>query len=108
MPELVAAVAPPAEPAIAELARAIVALLAEAQLPEALTREQTAQFLNISLSHLDTMEKNGALGPLPLRLGSEKVLRYRREELLDWLRRGAPPRQRWQAIQACDIRARRA
>jgi hypothetical protein len=75
--------------------------------PELWTREQLAAALNISMSSLAALEASGGIGPQPLRLGdSGRIVRYRVEAVRAWLAAGAPPRQRWAAVEAAAAAAK--
>ena len=62
--------------------------------PLLLSRKQTAAALgSISVSHLDRLERRGAIGPRPLKLG--KCVLYRVDELRAWVEAGLPGRVAW-------------
>jgi predicted DNA-binding transcriptional regulator AlpA len=56
---------------------------------------QAARLCGISEGHFYGLTRTGRFGPTPIRLG--RSVRYLRQEILDWLKAGAPPRQRWDA-----------
>ena len=60
-----------------------------------LTVERAAQLLGIGRTHFYKLHDSGRV-PLPVRLG--KSIRWRREELLDWIKAGCPERSAWEAI----------
>lgn len=62
-----------------------------------LTAEELADLLGISRAHLFRLHSRG-LVPRPLRLG--RSLRWDRATIVRWLAAGAPPRERWESMQA--------
>ena len=60
-----------------------------------LSAGDTAKLLNISPRHLAKLHAAGKL-PTPVRLG--RSVRWRADELRDWLAAGCPPRDRWNAL----------
>lgn len=58
-----------------------------------LTARELAMLLGISERHLWSMNRNGRLGPEPIRFG--KVARWTRSSIEAWLEAGAPPRDQW-------------
>lgn len=54
-----------------------------------------AKLLGVSLSHFYQLHRTGRL-PLPVRLG--RAVRWRRQELVEWLNAGCPSRSRWLAL----------
>jgi predicted DNA-binding transcriptional regulator AlpA len=52
-----------------------------------------ATLLNTSVRNIDRLNSGGRL-PAPMRLGSRP--RWRREEILAWVRAGCPPRRAWE------------
>ena len=61
--------------------------------PLAISAHVAAELLSISERHLWTLHSSGRL-PAPVRLG--RAVRWRREELEQWLAAGAPPRDQWE------------
>ena len=57
---------------------------------------ELAEMLHVSLRHIRRMDAVGKL-PKPVRLGNS--VRWRTEEINDWLNAGAPNRQDWEAMQ---------
>ncbi|HLN30748.1 MAG TPA: helix-turn-helix domain-containing protein [Gemmataceae bacterium] len=57
---------------------------------------EAARMLGISRAHLHRLRAAGKWGPRPIRLG--RALRFDREELLAWVKSGAPDARTWQAI----------
>lgn len=68
-----------------------------ATVPLALTPEELARTLGISRAHLFRLHSRGLL-PRPVRLG--RSLRWDRGTVVRWLAAGAPPRDRWEAMQS--------
>ncbi len=56
-----------------------------------------AKLLDISPRHLAKLYASGRL-PAPVRLG--RAVRWRSDELRDWLAAGCPPRDRWESLRA--------
>jgi predicted DNA-binding transcriptional regulator AlpA len=54
-----------------------------------------ARMLSCSVRHLRRLDALGDL-PAPLRLG--KLVRWRADEVRDWIAAGCPDRARWQAL----------
>lgn len=52
-----------------------------------------ASLISVSRSTFWKLHNTGNL-PLPLRLSS-RVVRWRRAELVDWVKAGCPPRDKW-------------
>ncbi len=61
----------------------------------ALPAADVAKLLGISQRHLHTLNASGRL-PRPIRLG--RSVRWRADELRDWLDAGCPARDRWEAM----------
>ena len=57
--------------------------------------QEAATLLGVSRSKFWQLHSLGRV-PLPIRL-SDRVVRWRKEELEAWVRAGCPPRDRWQA-----------
>lgn len=62
----------------------------------ALTAEEVAERLGISRAHVFRLQNSGHL-PRPVRLG--RSVRWPCAVLESWLAAGAPPRERWEALQ---------
>jgi len=60
--------------------------------PLLLTAEQSAALVGVSRSHWWSMH-SAALVPLPIRLG--RATRWRRDEIVEWVRCGCPARHKW-------------
>lgn len=60
--------------------------------PELLTAAQAAHLLQIGQRSLWRKDASGQV-PQAIRIGKSK--RWRRRELIDWIRQGCPPRHRW-------------
>ena len=65
----------------------------------ALPAADVAKLLGISLRHLHSLNATGRL-PRPIRLG--RSVRWRTDELREWLAAGAPPRDRFEAMREKD------
>lgn len=63
--------------------------------PQGLPAAAAAKLLGVSQSHFYQLHRTGRL-PLPVRLG--RAVRWRRQELLDWMTAGCPSRSRWMAL----------
>jgi excisionase family DNA binding protein len=63
----------------------------------ALSAEEVALLLGISRAHVFRLASSGRL-PRSVRLG--RAVRWDRTTLEAWLTAGAPPRDRWEAMQA--------
>jgi predicted DNA-binding transcriptional regulator AlpA len=61
--------------------------------PALLTRQETAQLINVSLVSLKRWNRSGRFGPSPIKLG--KCTRFRRDEVLAWVAAGCPARREW-------------
>ncbi len=61
--------------------------------PLLLGREAVAELLGMSLTHFDTMNDMGQIGPLPTKFG-RRVL-YVHDELREWVKAGMPGRTAW-------------
>lgn len=57
-----------------------------------------AVLLGVSRSHVRKLHDSGRL-PRPVRLG--RAVRWRRDEVVDWIAAGCPPRSRWEAEKGC-------
>jgi predicted DNA-binding transcriptional regulator AlpA len=66
--------------------------------PIAVSAADFAALLGLSLSGFYGMKATGRIGPVPLHLG--RAVRYRADEIRAWVAAGAPPRQKWLAMQA--------
>jgi len=62
-----------------------------------LSAAETARLLCISRSAFYTLLSSGRIGPLPVRLG--RSVRWRIDEIRDWVEAGCPSRDRWLALQ---------
>ena len=56
---------------------------------------EVAATLGVSKNHVWKLHAMGRLGPLPLRLG--RSVRWRRQELEEWIAADCPPRDKWLA-----------
>lgn len=54
-----------------------------------------AELVGCCRQHLENMEKDGLLGPRPILLG-KRAIRYRVDEVRDWIAAGAPKRAEWE------------
>jgi hypothetical protein len=54
---------------------------------------ELANDLRCSRRHVEAMDRDGRLGPVPIRLGRRRVLI--RSEIREWLAHGAPDRVTW-------------
>ena len=61
--------------------------------PLLLDDDQSATLCGIKKRHFNTMQRNGRLGPRPIRFGKAK--RFSRLELERWIEAGCPPRHLW-------------
>lgn len=61
--------------------------------PELLDLAEVAHLLGIGQTLAKTMNADGRLGPMPVRLG--RAVRWRRRELIDWIDAGLPRREAW-------------
>ena len=74
-------------------------------IPLALSADELADKLGVSLRHVRRMDSAGLL-PRPIRLG--RSVRWPVETIQAWVAAGAPDRQRWEQINSRpDRRARR-
>lgn len=64
---------------------------------ELLSREQLAEMLSVSPSHISNMQAGGKL-LAGIRLGSCK--RWRKSEVLEWINAGCPDRKTWNQLQS--------
>ena len=70
--------------------------------PLLLSREQVAAVLGgCSASHVDRLERAGRLGPMPVKLGG--CVRWRADELREWVEAGCPPRVEWRRLHSGDL-----
>jgi predicted DNA-binding transcriptional regulator AlpA len=60
-------------------------------------QDELARDLRCSRRHVEAMDRDGRLGPRPIRLGRRRV--WVRAEIQAWLAAGAPDRVAWLAIQ---------
>ena len=60
--------------------------------PLLLTAEQAAGLVGVSRSHWWSLHSAG-LVPLPVKLG--RATRWRRDEIVEWVAAGCPPRHEW-------------
>lgn len=74
-------------------------------LPELLTTEQAHGFCGMSKSAWYKAQSSGKIPP-PVRIGT--VVRWRREELRDWIRESCPPVSRWKWSSGNGSAARKA
>ena len=63
----------------------------------AVAAARLAKLLAVSERHVWAMDATGRLGPRPFRLG--RAVRWRLAEVEAWIAAGAPPRDRWLAMQ---------
>jgi len=68
-----------------------------------LKAEQVAALLSVSRAMFWKLHSQGRI-PLPIRL-SERVVRWRKQELVDWLAAGCPPRDKLILRKVLDIYA---
>jgi len=61
----------------------------------ALPAAEVAKLLGISTRHLWSLNSSGRL-PQPVRFG--RAVRWRADEIRDWLAAGAPERSRWETM----------
>ncbi len=61
----------------------------------ALSAAEVAKLLDISLRHLWKLNSTGRL-PKPIHFG--RAVRWRTDEIREWLAAGAPSRDRWEAM----------
>ena len=66
----------------------------------ALPAADVAKLLGISQRHLYTLNASGQL-PRPIRLG--RSVRWRADELRDWLDAGCPARDRWEVMREAKL-----
>jgi excisionase family DNA binding protein len=62
--------------------------------PLLLTRQQAAQLIGTSLATLDRMRASGKL-PRPLQVGG--AVKYRRDDLVQWIKLGCPDLKTFEA-----------
>lgn len=67
------------------------------QTAELLLAKQAAATLGVSERHLWSLHSRG-LVPMPVRLG--RSVRWRRQELSDWMGAGCPSRDKWEQLKA--------
>lgn len=63
--------------------------------PLAVTDQEVAKLLQISQRHLWNLDRDGKIGPRPIRLGKSR--RWPLDEVRDWLNAGCPDRATWEA-----------
>ena len=63
----------------------------------ALSAAEVAEQLGVSVRHVQALHASGRL-PMPIRLG--RSVRWRQQELRDWLEAGCPGRDRWETMKA--------
>ncbi len=63
--------------------------------PILLAAAEAAKLLRISERHFYKLHSSGRV-PRPIRLG--RAVRWRADELRDWVAAGTPPRDRWQGM----------
>ncbi len=62
--------------------------------PALLSKAQVGKFLGgMSVASVERLHASGRLGPLPVRLG--RLVRWRRDELEEWVAAGLPNREVW-------------
>lgn len=66
----------------------------DAIVPLLLTRRQTAELIGSSLATVDRMSASGKL-PRPLQVGG--AVKYRRDDLIRWVKLGCPDRKTFEA-----------
>lgn len=66
------------------------------QEPLLLSAVEAARLLRISERHFYKLHASGRV-PRPVRFG--RAVRWRADELREWVAAGAPPRARWEAMQ---------
>lgn len=59
------------------------------------TDAELARMMGISARHLWNMDRDGRIGPTPLKLGKSR--RWNLSDVRAWLDAGAPSRAEWQA-----------
>jgi prophage regulatory protein len=74
--------------------------------PLLLTARQAAALCGVSLATWHRMVSAGRC-PAPLRL-SPGCVRWRREDLAEWIRLGCPPRREWEALRSAQPSGRRS
>lgn len=65
--------------------------------PLAVSPDEAARMLGISRAHLYNLRASGRLGPRAIRLG--RSVRFEVAEIRAWIAAGAPPADRWAAMQ---------
>ena len=63
--------------------------------PALINARDVARTLSIGVRHLYQMLAAGLVGPQPIRLG--RSIRWRSDEINDWVRAGCPSRAKWEA-----------
>lgn len=61
----------------------------------ALTDGEVAKLLRISSRHLWNLDRDGKIGPKPVRLGKSR--RWQSDQVRAWLNAGCPDRATWEA-----------
>lgn len=64
-----------------------------AALPPLVDVKAVAWMLSISVRQVWNMHQTGALGPLPVKLGTRTL--WRKDEIEAWISAGCPRRDRW-------------
>lgn len=77
--------------------RAVAADSSAPAAPLLYSARDLAAVLRLGLRTIRTMDAGGRL-PVPLRIGG--AVRWRADEIADWIRAGAPDRATWAAIRA--------
>jgi predicted DNA-binding transcriptional regulator AlpA len=63
--------------------------------PLAVTDQEVAKLLRISQRHLWNLDRDGKIGPRPIRLGKSR--RWPLDQVRRWLSTGCPDRATWEA-----------
>jgi excisionase family DNA binding protein len=61
---------------------------------------EVAALLGVSRRHVQAMDCSGRLGPMPIHLG--RAVRWRRDEIVEWVAAGCPPRHKWMQMKGQD------
>jgi len=64
--------------------------------PLLIPANDAAEMLGVKKTLFYSLVSSGAIGPVPVELGSKKL--YRVEELTNWVSCGCPPREQWVEI----------